>query len=1002
MTATAAPRRRPSSNRQSPSPVVPLFIALPGRARLRVDGLRRQPALALRLSARLAAEPGIRRVSASAITGNVLVLFDARALNLSRLLATVARAAAAGRNGHGPGHADASGRHGPDGGHGAGEAWHARAVQAVTRQLGMVPETGLSSTEAEARLLRFGANRLPEPQPKSALAIAAHHLMSVPVLVLGAAAALSLASGALVDAVVIVAVVLVNATVGYVTERRVERILTSLRDTAAPQALVRRDAYERILSAAALVAGDLLVLRAGDEVGADARLIAADALAVDESTLTGESQPVVKQPSIVCPAEAQVGDRVNMVFAGTIIAEGAGVAVVTATGRHTEIGRVRTLVAETGAPTTPLERELDGLGRRLVAVSLAFCGVTLAVGALRGIPLLEMLRTVTSLAVAAVPEGLPAVATTTLALGVRRMAAQRTLVRRLAAVEGLGATTVVCADKTGTVTENRMTVHGWHLAGREYRPPNGDGGRDYDAMLARALAIGVLCNEAELANGWTELRGSATEGALLRAAVDAGFDYAPLRRRFPLLAVRPRRDGENWMATLHDNGERRFVAVKGAPEEVLARAGSWSDGGGVQPLTAEARRAIRAANADFAARGMRVLGLAYRELERAEPLAFDDLVWVGLVALTDPVRSGVREAIVACRAAGIRTILITGDQARTAAAIAKDLGLAEDRDVRVVEAAELAGLDRTELAALARDVDVFARVTPAHKYQIVRALQSAGEVVAMTGDGVNDAAALRAASIGVAMGEGGTDVARDVADVVLLDDDFGSIVRAIAQGRSTRDNIRRALDFLLATNFSEILVTLGALALGGTRLLSATHFLWINLLSDVAPALALAMEPGSGDVMRRPPRDPAEPILTPAGLASLAGEAGVLAATTLAAHRMAVSWHGAGPQAATVAFSALTTAQLVHALNCRAGSGVRGLTQGPVLAGVVGGSVALQALATQTPFLRRVLGVVPLGAADWAVVGGAALASWGLIGLGRSWRATAPPGASAVVSPERR
>jgi Ca2+-transporting ATPase len=793
-------------------------------------------------------------------------------------------------------------------------------------------------------------------------------------------------SGALVDAAVIAVVVVLNTTVGYVTERRVERILTSLNNASVPRALVRRDGHELFVSAAYLVVGDVVLLRTGHEIGADARLIEADALAVDESTLTGESLPVAKQPPCVCPAEAPLGDRINMVFAGTVVAEGTGLAVVTATGRQTEIGRVRTLVAETVAPPTPLERELDGLGRRLVTLSLAFCGVTLAVGALRGVPLLEMVRTVISLAVAAVPEGLPAVATTTLALGVRRMAAQRTLVRRLAAVESLGATTVVCADKTGTVTENRMSVHGWHLAGQEYRPPNGDGGRDYDAMLARALAIGVLCNEAELANGWTELRGSSTEGALLRAALDAGFDYAPLRRRFPLLAVRPRRDGENWMATLHDNGDRRFVAVKGAPEEVLARAGSWSDGGGVQPLTPEARRAIRAANADFAARGMRVLGLAYRELGVGEALAFDDLVWVGLVALTDPVRSGVREAIVACRAAGIRTILITGDQARTAAAIAKDLGLADDREVRVVEAAELAGLDRAELAALAREVDVFARVTPEHKYQIVRALQSAGEVVAMTGDGVNDAAALRAAAIGVAMGAGGTDVARDVADVVLLDDDFGSIVRAVAQGRTTRDNISRALDFLLATNFSEILVTLSALALGGTRLLSATQFLWINLLSDVAPALALAMEPGSRDVMQRPPRDPAEPIITTAGLAGLAGEASVLTAATLAAHALAVGRYGAGPRAATVAFSALTTAQIVHALNCRAGAGLRSLTQGPALTGVVAGTVALQALATQTPFLRRVLGVVPLAASDWALVGGAALASWGLIGAGRSWR----------------
>ena len=690
--------------------------------------------------------------------------------------------------------------------------------------------------------------------------------------------------------------------------------------------------------------------------------------------------PVTKQPHLVCAEDAGLADRFNMIFAGTVVAEGAGLAVVTATGRDTEIGRVRALVGETAAPPTPLEHQLDRLGRRLVAVSLAFCGGTLVLGLARGVPLVEMLRSVISLAVAAVPEGLPAVATTTLALGVRRMSAQRTLVRRLAAVESLGATTVICADKTGTVTENRMTVHGWHLSGTEYRSPVSE----YDARLARALAIGVLCNEAELANGGSEIRGSSTEGALLRAAQHAGFDYEPLRRRFPLLTVRPRRNGENWMATVHHDGERQLVAVKGAPEEVLARATHWLDTTGAQPLTPEARRAIRAANAGFAARGMRVLGLAYRELPGATEPVYDDLVWLGLVALSDPVRSGVREAIAACRTAGIRTILITGDQAQTAAAIARDLGIAHNGHVRVAEAGQLAGLDRAGLAALAREIDVFARVTPEHKYEIVRALQAAGEVVAMTGDGINDAAALRAAAIGVAMGERGTDVARDVADVVLLDDDFGSIVAAIAQGRTIRDNITRALRFLLATNFSEILVTLGALAFGGGRPLSATQFLWINLLSDVFPALALATESGSPDVMKRPPLDPAQPLLSSTDLVGIGAEAAVLTATTLAAHGLALARSGDAARAATIAFSALTTSQILHALNCRAGSGVGSVARSPMLTGVVGGTVALQALATQLPLLRRVLGVTPLTGGDFLLVGGAALASLGLVGLGRS------------------
>lgn len=926
--------------------------------------------------ARLTGQSAIRRVQASAVTGNVLILFDATALDVRRLLAAVARAAAPGPMPREAGRPRA-------------DRSHTLTADAVLRQVGTSITTGLDTREAAARLARFGENRLPEPRPKSALEIITGHVVSVPVLVLGVAAALSLVSGAVIDAGVILAVVTVNAAVGYVTERRVERVLMSLQNATVPHALVRRESQDVLVAASELVVGDVLVLRAGHDVAADARLIDAEGLAADESSLTGESLPTAKRPHLVCDQDAGLADRANMIFAGTVVAEGAGFAVVTATGRDTEIGRVRALVGETATPATPLERQLDVLGRRLVGVSLAFCGGALVLGLLRGFPLIEMIRSVISLAVAAVPEGLPAVATTTLALGVRRMSAQRTLVRRLAAAESLGATTVICADKTGTVTENRMTVYGWHLSGSEYRSPVSV----YDARLARALAIGALCNEAELANGGTEILGSSTEGALLRAACDAGFDYEPLRRRFPLLAVRPRRDGENWMATLHHDGDRRLVAVKGAPEDVLARAARWLDTTGAQPLTPDARRAIRAANAGFAARGMRVLGLAYRELPSDTEPVYDELVWLGLVALSDPVRSGVREAIAACRTAGIRTILITGDQAQTAAAIARDLGIAHNGEVRVAEAGQLAGLDRSALAALAREIDVFARVTPAHKYEIVRALQAAGEVVAMTGDGINDAAALRAAAIGVAMGERGTDVARDVADVVLLDDDFGSVVDAIAQGRTIRDNIARALRFLLATNFSEILVTLGALAFGGSRPLSATQFLWINLLSDVFPALALAIEPGAPDVMKRPPRDPAQPLLSRVDLAGLGAEATVLTATTLAAHRLALASSGDGARAATVAFSALTTSQILHALNCRAGSGMRSAGGNPTLAGVVGGTVAIQALATQLPLLRRILGVTPLAGGDWMLVGSAALASLGLVRLGRR---LAPPFVSAV------
>jgi Ca2+-transporting ATPase len=423
------------------------------------------------------------------------------------------------------------------------------------------------------------------------------------------------------------------------------------------------------------------------------------------------------------------------------------------------------------------------------------------------------------------------------------------------------------------------------------------------------------------------------------------------------------------MATVHEqSGTHRLVAVKGAPEEVLARAGSWLDGGEVRALTPAAAADLLAVNARVASHGMRVLGLAFKQIPVEEPASYDALTWVGLVALTDPIRSGVRETIAACRRAGIRPVILTGDQARTAAAVYRDLDPVRNGTPIVVEASQLPGMGPETLRAVAGSVDVFARVSPAHKYEIVRALQAGGHVVAMTGDGINDAAALRAADIGVAMGTRGTAVARDVADVVLMDDDFESIVKAVEQGRTIHTNIGKALRFLLATNFSEILVTLGALALGAAGPMTAIQFLWINLLSDVFPALALAVEPPERDIMAEPPRHPGDPLLSRPALWEIAGDAAILSATTLAVHGIAAARHGAGPQASTIAFCTLTAAQLVHALGYGAAQG--GAARFPVLPATVAGTLAVHLAAMTAPPLRRLLGTAPLAASDWALVAG--------------------------------
>ena len=516
-----------------------------------------------------------------------------------------------------------------------------------------------------------------------------------------------------------------------------------------------------------------------------------------------------------------------------------------------------------------------------------------------------------------------------------------------------------------------MTVDSWCVAGREYgQGPELAAEREVDTGLARALQIAVLCNEATLGDDGAEGRGSSTESALLSAARLAGLDYRDERRRHPLRDIRRRGERDNWMATVHDEDGRLLIAMKGAPEQVIVRCDRWLQQGVPEPLTAETRRTLLELNDQIAARGLRVLALAVGEVGALDEGCYDGLIWLGLVALTDPIRPGVADAIRACRGAGIRTVLITGDHARTAAAIYRELDL-RGGPLHVFDGAHVGEVGPERLQKLVRDVDVFARVSPADKYHIVRALQGNGEVVAMTGDGINDAAALRAADIGVAMGVRGTDVARDVADVVLLTDDFAGIVAAVEQGRTIHTNIGKSLRFLLATNFSEIIVTLGALAGGVPRPMSAIQFLWINLLSDVAPALALAMEPAEADTMARPPRDPAAPILSRSALGQIARDAGLLAASTLGVHGIGLARYGAGPRATTLAFSTLTVAQLLHALDYRSrGTATSGR---PVLLGVVGSTIAAQVLAMAFPPLRRLLGLVPLASSDWAVVAGGAI-----------------------------
>jgi P-type Ca2+ transporter type 2C len=944
-----------------------------GRARLRVAGLRRQPALGFHLRERLAADGRVSAVRASAVTGNVLVHYDADRLPVAELRRLIGGVAATYHPlpGHGTA-ALAPGPARPDAGH----AWHARTVAEVVQLLSCTPAAGLATKDADERLARTGPNRLPAPQPKSGLEIVWDQLATLPVLLLAGAAVASIATAGVIDGVAILAVIAINTGIGYVTESRVERILASLNDASVALAFVRRDGVERLLPRAELVPGDVVLLRAGHDVPADGRVIAASGLLIDESTLTGEALPVGKSLAPVALRDVPVADRTSMVYAGTVVSAGTGEAIVTETGMQTELGQIRALVSQAQAPRTPLERQLDETGRQLALASVGLSAALFVTGILRGLPALTTFRTAASLAVAAVPEGLPTVATTTLALGMRRMYARRMLVRRLNAVESLGSTTVICVDKTGTVTENRMTVGRWHVAGRDY-VQNGAGTAPLDPLLVRAIEIAVLCNEATTAkndDGSPRTTGSATEGALLVAAHALGLDPAGLRAEHPRIAMLARGDSRNWMGSVHE-GTSRLVAVKGAPEEVLRNAVRWAPAPGEEaPLDAATRRRILAANDRMAGEGMRVLGLACKTLGTRAEATWDDLTWIGLVGLVDPIRPGVREAIEVCHGAGIRPVMITGDQALTAVAVGRELGLLRDGQVRVLVAGELARLDAAALRGVVRQVDVFARVAPAQKYDIVRALQAGGEVVAMTGDGVNDGPALKAADIGVAMGERGTEMARDLADVVLMDDDFGSIVAAVENGRTLRANLQKALRFLLATNLAEVLVTFGATLVGGVQPLSALHLLWINLVSDVVPALALGMEPAEAGVMRQPPPVPGAPLIARDDVVTTTLDAAVMAGATLTAFGLSWRWSGNAAHASTVAFSTLSAGQLLYALACRSGtrSGLDRLGDNPMLIAGIGGMLALQAATVIAPPLRTLLATTPLGLADLAVIGAGA------------------------------
>jgi Ca2+-transporting ATPase len=809
---------------------------------------------------------------------------------------------------------------------------------------------------------------------------------TTPVALLSVAAGISLFTGGVADAAVIMGVVLINAVIGYSTETQSDRIIQSLKQRASPSAWVIRDRQLSELNGAAIVPGDILVLRPGTYVAADARVIEAKHLSVDESVLTGESLPVTKSPVPLKLAEIPLGDRANMVYGGTLITGGQGLAVVVATADATEMGKIQALVGEAAPPETPMERQLNQAGSQLVWLSSTVCGVVFGIGLLRGYGLLEMMKTSIALAVAAVPEGLPAVATTTLALGIRNMRKQKVLIRQLDAVETLGSLQSLCLDKTGTLTANKMSVVEIHTDNTPL--PVGTGSLAFDnrftsdtqETLQKLLHVIVLCNESDCDDS-TEvpnLKGSATENALLDIAIRFGVNVNQLRADWSLVGIRHRSETHNVMQTLHSDGsEKFFVAVKGNPSEVLNLCNWHLAANHVVLLTPNQRTAIDTENERMAGNGLRILGVAYGHTSDPTLETYDNLVWLGLVGMADPIRPGVKDMIEVFHRAGIETIMITGDQSPTAYAIGKELNLSQGEQLQILDSTDLAKLDREVVSGLCDRIHVFSRISPANKLQVVQALQRDGKVVAMTGDGINDAPALKVAEVGIAMGHTGTDVAREVADVVLEDDDLGTMAIAVSQGRTIYNNIRKSLHFLLSTNLSEIIVMLAATSLGLGQPLNAMQLLWLNLVTDIFPGLALALEPPEPDVLMHPPRDPQEPIIQRTDFWRIGVESSVLSASALTAYGYALSRYGVGAQSSTIGFMSLTLAQLLHALSCRSkGRCVwtpQRLPPNRYLAIALSSSIALQLLSALVPGLRQLLHIALPNLTDIAVIGSSAL-----------------------------
>ena len=842
--------------------------------------------------------------------------------------------------------------------------WHSSSVEEIAKNLKTNINIGLSDDEAQKRFERYGPNNLKEKKKESIFVKFIKQFNDFMIITLIIAAIISAVVSKLngeadyIDSIIIVAIVIFNAIMGLVQEQKAEKSLEALKKMSAPNAKVRRNGRVQEIDATMVVPGDIVILEAGNYVPADCRLINSYNLKIEESALTGETIPSLKDSSKILKENTAMGDLCNMVFATTIVVNGHGEAIVVETGMNTRVGKIAGMIIEDESPETPIQKKLAEVGKILAIACIIICVLIFVIGIFKKIPIIEMFMTSVGLAVAAIPEGLPAIVTIMLSIGVTKMAKKNSIIRKLPAVETLGSSSVICSDKTGTLTQNKMTV-------TEIRNCFGRANSNERKFI---LELGTMCTDTteERINGKLGFVGEATEVAISNAAMEEGVSKSFLYDEMKRINDIPFDSKRKMMTTIHKYGNGYRIITKGAPDVLLKRCSNCYSGGQIVPIFSK-KDDINEQNNQMAEKALRVIAVAYKDVEKLPEMqdVEKDLIFCGLIGMIDPPREGVKEAVRTCRRAGIKTVMITGDHLQTAKAIAKELGILKRGDL-AIDGETLERMSQHELEQNIMDYSVFARVSPEHKVRIVKAFQSTGAVVAMTGDGVNDAPALKNADIGIAMGKGGTDVAKNAADMILLDDNFVTIVEAVKQGRNIYDNIKKAIHFLISTNIGEIVTIFFGLVLGIKSPLLAIQLLWINLVTDSLPAIALGLEKEEENIMSRLPRNPKKNLFADGLWWKIMIEGAMLGMFTLLAFSIGNRLYSV-EVGRTMAFLTLGILELVHSFNIKSEESIFkiGIFENKYLVGALVLGVILQVIVVVVSPLAQVFSLVPLTGIQW-------------------------------------